>query len=315
MKTAETQKEILLANPRGFCAGVDRAIDVVRLALETFPDREVYVRHEIVHNRHVVKRLEEKGAVFVETLDEIPDGAVAIFSAHGVPKDVRHRAEERDVLPIDATCPLVTKVHLEAEKYHQQGREIILIGHEGHPEVIGTLGQIPVEMHLIESAEEIPELPLSEDAPVAYLTQTTLSVDDTAQIVRELEDVFDDIVGPSSEDICYATQNRQDAVKAMAGEVGYMLVVGAPNSSNSNRLVEVAKDLGISASLVEEASDLDPGWFNGVDRVGLTAAASAPEDLITDVISWFERTFDGIRTRSVEVAEEDMEFSLPDPLS
>ncbi len=307
-------KEIILANPRGFCAGVDRAIDVVRMALEVYQDQPVYVRHEIVHNKHVVERLEEKGAVFVETLDEVPDDAAVIFSAHGIPKEVRERAEERGLTHIDATCPLVTKVHLEAEKYHDQGRHIILIGHEGHPEVEGTMGQVPDRIHLIAEKEEVDDLPLSPDTPVAYLTQTTLSVDYTAGVIDRLEEKFDDIVGPSSEDICYATQNRQDAVKEMADLVEYILVIGAPNSSNSNRLVEVAKDHGVPASLVQESSEIDPSWIEDCDRIGLTAGASAPEDLVEGVISYIDETFDGAETKRLSVAEEDMEFNLPEPL-
>ncbi len=307
-------KTIFLANPRGFCAGVDRAIDIVRIALEAYPDQPVYVRHEIVHNRHVVKRLEEKGAVFVETLDEVPDDAVVIFSAHGVPESVRERAEERGLTHIDATCPLVTKVHLEARKYHNQGRSIVLIGHDGHPEVEGTLGQVPDDIHLISSSEEIENLPIDEDQPVAYLTQTTLSVDYTQDVVEGLEEKFDDIVGPSKEDICYATQNRQDAVRAMAEEVGFILVIGAPNSSNSNRLVEVSRDLGVPAELVQEASEIDPFWLREVNSIGLTAGASAPEDLVKGVIDWIDDQFDGAETRRLSIAEEDMEFNLPEKL-
>ncbi len=307
-------KQVLLADPRGFCAGVDRAIDIVRLALEAYPDQPVYVRHEIVHNRHVVKRLERKGAIFVETLDEVPDDAVVIFSAHGIPQSVRERAEERGLTHIDATCPLVTKVHLEAQKYYHQGRNVILIGHEGHPEVEGTMGQVPENIYLISSADEIDDLPIDPDEPAAYLTQTTLSVDDTASVVQELENVFDDIVGPSQEDICYATQNRQDAVKSMAEQVDFILVIGAPNSSNSNRLVEVSRDQGVPAELVQEDSEIDPDWLEEVDVVGLTAGASAPEDLVKDVIEWIGETFNGVETERLTVAEEDLEFNLPEPL-
>jgi len=307
-------KKVLLADPRGFCAGVDRAIDIVRLALEAYPDQPVYVRHEIVHNRHVVQRLERKGAVFVETLDEVPDDAVVIFSAHGIPQSVRERAEERGLTHIDATCPLVTKVHLEAQKYYKQGRNVILIGHEGHPEVEGTMGQVPENIYLIESADEIDDLPVSTDEPAAYLTQTTLSVDDTSKVVDALEETFDDIVGPSEEDICYATQNRQDAVKSIATAVDYILVIGAPNSSNSNRLVEVSEDLGVPAKLVQEASEIDPDWLEDVEVVGLSAGASAPEDLVMEVIEWLDETFDGVDTVRHTVAEEDMEFNLPEPL-
>ncbi len=307
-------KNVLLADPRGFCAGVDRAIDIVRLALEAYPDQPVYVRHEIVHNRHVVRRLERRGAVFVETLDEVPDDAVVIFSAHGIPQSVRERAEERGLTHIDATCPLVTKVHLEAQKYYHQGRNVILIGHEGHPEVEGTLGQVPENIFLIESAAEIDELPINTDEPAAFLTQTTLSVDDTAAVVDELRERFDDIVGPSQEDICYATQNRQDAVKSMAQDVDFILVIGAPNSSNSNRLVEVSRDLGVPAELVQEASEIDPDWLTDVENVGLTAGASAPEDLVEEVIEWLDDTFDGVQTDRLSVAEEDLEFNLPEPL-
>ncbi len=293
---------------------MDRAIDIVRKTLEAYPDQPVYVRHEIVHNRHVVRRLERKGAIFVETLDEVPDDAVVIFSAHGIPKSVRERAEERGLTHIDATCPLVTKVHLEARKYYNQGRHIILIGHEGHPEVEGTMGQVPDNIHLISSSDEIDELPIRADQPVAFLTQTTLSVDYTQEIVEDLEDHFDDIVGPSEEDICYATQNRQDAVRAMADKVGFILVIGAPNSSNSNRLVEVSRDLGVPAELVQEASEIDPEWLEDVDSIGLTAGASAPEDLVEGVIDWIDEQYGGAEAQRLSVAEEDMEFNLPETL-
>ncbi len=306
-------QEILTVNPRGFCAGVDRAIDIVRLALEAY-DKPVYVRHEIVHNKHVVRRLEEQGATFVETLEEVPDGALVIFSAHGIPKRVLERTKERDLEFLDATCPLVTKVHLEAKKYHRQGYEIILIGHEGHPEVEGTLGQVPDRIFLIESAEDIDDLPLGPDDDVAYLTQTTLSMDDTRGIVDALESSFPKLEGPSREDICYATQNRQTAVKELCERVDYNLVVGAPNSSNSNRLVEVSREQGVPAKLVQEASEVDPEWFHGVDRVGLTAGASAPEDLVRGVIDFLRELYSGVQVRELDIIEEDVDFRLPETL-
>lgn len=306
-------KEILLASPRGFCAGVDRAIDIVRLALEKF-DQPIYVRHEIVHNKHVVQRLEEEGATFVETLDEVPDGAIVIFSAHGVPKEVVERAESRGLKFINATCPLVTKVHLEAEKYYNQGYHVVLIGHEGHPEVEGTMGQIPERIYLIGSQEEIEDLPIPREAKVAYLTQTTLSVDETKDIIEGLENHFPNIEGPSQEDICYATQNRQDAVKKLAHDTNFVYILGSANSSNTKRLVEVAQKHGAPARRIQDASELRFDEVKDSERVGISAGASAPEDLVKEVITDLKERFPSAEKREVTTVEEDMEFVLPDEL-
>lgn len=306
-------QEILTVNPRGFCAGVDRAIDIVRLALNVY-DKPVYVRHEIVHNKHVVERLERQGATFVETLDEVPDDALVIFSAHGIPERVLERAKDRGLEFLDATCPLVTKVHLETKKYHRKGYTIVLIGHEGHPEVEGTLGQVPDRIHLVEDRQDVHELPMDADEDVAYVTQTTLSMDDTRHILEELTSRYPGIEGPSKEDICYATQNRQNAVKHLCERVEFNLVVGAPNSSNTNRLVEVSREQGTPAQLVQEASEVDLNWLQDVDRVGLTAGASAPEDLVQGVISFLKQSFAGVSAREIDVIQEDVEFELPEPL-
>ena len=275
--------DILLANPRGFCAGVDRAIAIVEEALSRF-GAPIYVRHEVVHNRYVVDDLRRKGAVFVETLDEIPDGATVIFSAHGVSRSVRSAAEARGLNVFDATCPLVTKVHVEVVKMREQGREIVIIGHAGHPEVEGTMGQCDGGVYLVESAADVAMLVVRDPAQLAYVTQTTLSVDDAAQIVAALKARFPDIVGPKKDDICYATQNRQDAVKFMAPRVDVVIVVGSPNSSNSNRLREVAANRGVPAYMVDNATELRREWIDGQQRIGVTAGASAPELLVTEVI-------------------------------
>ena len=275
--------DILLANPRGFCAGVDRAIAIVEEALSRF-GAPIYVRHEVVHNRYVVDDLRRKGAVFVESLDEIPDGATVIFSAHGVSRSVRSAAEARSLNVFDATCPLVTKVHVEISKMREQGREIVIIGHAGHPEVEGTMGQCDGGVYLVESAADVAKLVVRDPAQLAYVTQTTLSVDDAAQIVASLKARFPDIVGPKKDDICYATQNRQDAVKFMAPRVDVVIVVGSPNSSNSNRLREVAENRGVPAYMVDNATELRREWIDGQQRIGVTAGASAPELLVTEVI-------------------------------
>jgi 4-hydroxy-3-methylbut-2-enyl diphosphate reductase len=275
--------DILLANPRGFCAGVDRAIAIVEEALSRF-GAPIYVRHEVVHNRYVVDDLRRKGAVFVESLDEIPDGATVIFSAHGVSRSVRSAAEARGLNVFDATCPLVTKVHVEISKMREQGREIVIIGHAGHPEVEGTMGQCDGGVYLVESAADVAKLVVRDPAQLAYVTQTTLSVDDAAQIVAALKARFPDIVGPKKDDICYATQNRQDAVKFMAPRVDVVIVVGSPNSSNSNRLREVAENRGVPAYMVDNATELRREWIDGQQRIGVTAGASAPELLVTEVI-------------------------------
>jgi len=275
--------DILLANPRGFCAGVDRAIAIVEEALSRF-GAPIYVRHEVVHNRYVVDDLRRKGAVFVESLDEIPDGATVIFSAHGVSRSVRSAAEARGLNVFDATCPLVTKVHVEISKMREQGREIVIIGHAGHPEVEGTMGQCDGGVYLVESAADVAKLVVRDPAQLAYVTQTTLSVDDAAQIVASLKARFPDIVGPKKDDICYATQNRQDAVKFMAPRVDVVIVVGSPNSSNSNRLREVAENRGVPAYMVDNATEVRREWIDGRQRIGVTAGASAPELLVTEVI-------------------------------
>ena len=275
--------DVLLANPRGFCAGVERAIAIVEQALTQF-GAPIYVRHEVVHNKFVVDDIKAKGAIFVEELDEVPSGATVVFSAHGVPKGVRAEADARGLRVFDATCPLVTKVHVEVAKMHEHGREIVMIGHAGHPEVEGTMGQVEGNMYLVDSVEEVMDLRVRDPRNVAYVTQTTLSVDDAAQIVAALKSRFPDIVGPKRDDICYATQNRQDAVKALLPSVDAVIVVGSPNSSNSNRLREVASHRGIPAWMVDRADELRPEWIAGRKRVGVTAGASAPEILVRQVI-------------------------------
>jgi 4-hydroxy-3-methylbut-2-enyl diphosphate reductase len=276
--------KILLANPRGFCAGVDRAIAIVEQALAKF-GAPIYVRHEVVHNRYVVDDLKAKGAVFVECLDEVPPGSTVVFSAHGVSQAVRAEADERGLNVFDATCPLVTKVHSEVIKMHEQGREIVMIGHAGHPEVEGTMGQCGGGIHLVESVDDVARLSIPDTVPLAYVTQTTLSVDDAQGIVDALRRRYPGIVGPKRDDICYATQNRQDAVKAMAPLVDVVIVVGSPNSSNSNRLREVAANRGLPAYMIDRAEELRPEWIAGTQRIGVTAGASAPEVLVQDVLA------------------------------
>ena len=276
--------KIVLANPRGFCAGVDRAIAIVEQALAQF-GAPVYVRHEVVHNKFVVDELKSKGAVFIDELVDVPQGATVVFSAHGVSKAVRAEADMRGLTVFDATCPLVTKVHAEVGKMREQGREIVMIGHAGHPEVEGTMGQSQGGMHLVETLEDVPRLRVRDPAQLAYVTQTTLSVDDASAIVSALRARFPSIVGPRKDDICYATQNRQDAVKALAPQVDVVIVVGSPNSSNSNRLREVAALLGVPAYMVDHAGELDPEWLAAKSRVGITAGASAPEVLVQEVIA------------------------------
>lgn len=306
---------ILLANPRGFCAGVDRAIKIVEVALERY-GAPVYVRHEIVHNKHVVENLEAKGVVFVDELDEAPDDRPVIFSAHGVPKSVPAEAERRRLIYLDATCPLVSKVHHEAEHNYQAGRQIVMIGHSGHPEVVGTMGQLPEgAIFLIENAEGVADLDFETDAPLAYITQTTLSVDDTADIVRALRDRFPGIHGPGKEDICYATTNRQSAVKAMAPQCDALIVVGSPNSSNSQRLVEVGKIAGCDKTfLLQNAASLDWSRLEGVSRLGITAGASAPEILVRELIDACRQRYD-VTTETVSVGDETVHFNLPRALS
>jgi 4-hydroxy-3-methylbut-2-en-1-yl diphosphate reductase len=305
---------LLLAAPRGFCAGVDRAIKIVELALEQH-GTPVYVRHEIVHNRFVVDSLKAKGAVFVEELDEVPDGAHVVFSAHGVPKTVPANAKARGLAYFDATCPLVSKVHKQAERQVDAGRHIVFIGHAGHPEVIGTFGQVPEGvMTLIETAADAEAFAPAEPDNLAFLTQTTLSVDDTAEIVGILERRFPGIIGPKGEDICYATSNRQESVKAIAGECELVLVIGSPNSSNSLRLVEVATRSGAKAHLVQRASEIDLSWFDGVNTLGLTAGASAPEILVNEIVEALGAYFD-VQKEQVETAKENIIFKLPRELA
>ena len=305
---------LLLAAPRGFCAGVDRAIEIVERALTRY-GAPVYVRHEIVHNRFVVDGLRAKGAVFVEELDEVPDGAPVVFSAHGVPKSVPANATERGLDWLDATCPLVSKVHRQAERQIEAGRHILFIGHKGHPEVIGTFGQVPEgTITLVETLEEVAALDFPADAALAFLTQTTLSVDDTAEIVAALRARFPGIVGPKAEDICYATSNRQAAVKAIAEECQLVLVIGAPNSSNSLRLVEVAERCGATAHLIQRGSEIDEAWFAGVETMGLTAGASAPETLVQEVIDRIGE-FRTVAVEQVVTAEEKIVFKLPRQLA
>ncbi len=302
---------ILLAAPRGFCAGVDRAIQIVEQAILKW-GAPVYVRHEIVHNRHVVERLEHLGAVFVEDLEDCPPDRPVIFSAHGVPKSIPAEARRREMIFVDATCPLVSKVHVEAERHHEAGREIVLIGHAGHPEVIGTMGQLPTgAISLIETTADAEAFAPRDPAQLSFVTQTTLSVDDTAEIVAVLQRRFPAIAAPHKEDICYATTNRQDAVKAMARDADLVLVIGSPKSSNSVRLVEVAKRAGAKeAKLVGSAADVEWRWFDGVTIVGVTAGASAPEDLVEDLIAAISARFDA-RVDEVRVTREDVVFKLP----
>lgn len=308
---ADTPLTIKLAGPRGFCAGVDRAILIVERALEKF-GAPVYVRHEIVHNRFVVEGLEAKGAVFVEELDDVPDDRPVVFSAHGVPKSVPAAAQARQMIFVDATCPLVSKVHREVERHHKAGRTVVLIGHAGHPEVVGTMGQLPDgAVLLVETVADVATLDLPADAPLAHATQTTLSVDDTAEILAALTDKYPQIAGPKQEDICYATTNRQAAVRALAAEVDAVLVIGAPNSSNSRRLVEVARIAGCpKARLVQRASEIDWDWMAGVSRLGVSAGASAPEVLVNEVLDACRARYD-VSVEQVTVAEEDIEFKLP----
>ena len=335
--------EILLANPRGFCAGVERAIAIVERALEKF-GAPIYVRHEVVHNRFVVDSLKAKGAVFVHELDEVPDGATAIFSAHGVPKAVRAEADRRALKVFDATCPLVTKVHLEVERHRKHGREVVMIGHKGHPEVEGTMGQSEGGMYLVENVADVAALKVGagpsqadasppvggsepglrawgatnvgagETAPLAYVTQTTLSVDDAANIVSALQARFPAIVGPKKDDICYATQNRQDAVRRLAARCDVIVVVGSPNSSNSNRLREVAEQRGARAYLVDRAGEIDAGWLTGAASIGVTAGASAPEALVAEVVRTLA-ALTGAPLPDAAAHDEGVTFPLPAALS
>lgn len=301
---------VVLAQPRGFCAGVVRAIDIVERALEKH-GQPVYVRHEIVHNQHVVGALKEKGARFVEELNEIPDGALTVFSAHGVSQTIVHEAESRGLPVIDATCPLVSKVHSQAKHYVALGRTLILIGHRGHPEVEGTMGQTGGVVHLVSSREDVDRLDLPRDAALAYVTQTTLSIDDTRGIIAALKARFNDIVGPHTSDICYATQNRQSAVRELCKISDLILVVGAKNSSNSNRLCEIGLEEGIPSYLIADRSELDPAWLTGKQTIGLTAGASAPEKLVLDVIDALRRIGGDVEVTQMTGIEEHVEFRLP----
>ena len=304
----------LIAAPRGFCAGVDRAIEIVERAIEKY-GAPVYVRHEIVHNRYVVDSLKAKGAIFVEELDEVPTDAPVVFSAHGVPKTVPAEAERRNMTYVDATCPLVSKVHRQAERQIEKGQHIIFIGHEGHPEVIGTMGQVPEgRMTLVETVEDVATLPFSQEDDLSFLTQTTLSVDDTAEIVAALMARYPQIVAPKAEDICYATSNRQTAVKRIAPGADLVLVIGAPNSSNSLRLVEVAQRLGTDARLIQRADEIDPTWLDGIGTIGITAGASAPEKLVREVIDRLSE-WRSVEERTLVTAEEKMVFKLPRELA
>ena len=307
-------RKIFLAAPRGFCAGVDRAIKIVEMALERW-GAPVYVRHEIVHNKFVVDNLRDKGAVFVEELDECPKDRPVIFSAHGVPKSVPAEAENRNMIFVDATCPLVSKVHIEAERHSRNGLQMVMIGHKGHPETIGTMGQLPEgEVLLVETVEDVAELRVRDSDSLAYVTQTTLSIDDTADIVTALQNRFPKIVGPHKEDICYATTNRQMAVKAIAEKVDALLVVGAPNSSNSKRLVEVGAKAGCKyAQLVQRADDIDWHALDDVQNIGITAGASAPEVLVNEVIDAF-RAKGEVQVEIVETAQENVNFKVPQVL-
>jgi len=304
---------ITLANPRGFCAGVDRAIEIVERALELF-GAPIYVRHEVVHNRFVVEGLKRKGAIFIEDLAEVPPGSTLIFSAHGVSQAVRREAAERGLKVFDATCPLVTKVHLEVARMRGQGREVIMIGHRGHPEVEGTMGQVEGGMYLVEKPEDVAKLQVANESMLGFVTQTTLSMDDAAAVVAALKQRFPDIVGPKKDDVCYATQNRQDAVKALAAQCDAVIVVGSPNSSNSNRLREVARNVGVPATMVDDAAQIDPAWVSGKKRIGVTAGASAPEVLVREVISRLAELA-GAEVVELQGVEENVVFPVPKELA
>lgn len=304
--------DVILAKPRGFCAGVVRAIEIVERAIDRY-GAPVYVRHEIVHNRHVVNKLQRKGAVFVDELDEIPDGARTIFSAHGVSRAIEDEAARRGLPVLDATCPLVTKVHIQGRRYAGQGRTIVLIGHAGHAEVEGTIGQVGTPVHLVSTEADVAALPIADDTPLAYITQTTLSVDDTRGVIAALEARFTNLVGPDVTEICYATQNRQTAVRDLCRVVDLLLVVGAENSSNSNRLREIGVDEGLPSYLVADGNAIDPAWFEGVAAVGLTAGASAPDELVDSVIAAL-RALGPVTVSQLDGIEERVEFSLPSEL-
>lgn len=305
--------EIILAEPRGFCAGVDRAIDIVEHALTKF-GAPIYVRHEIVHNTHVVDDLRARGAIFIEDLNDVPPNATLVFSAHGVPKEVEHEAERRGFRVFDATCPLVTKVHVEVAKLHKEGYEFIMIGHKGHPEVEGTMGQLPSGIHLVEDEEDVLTVQPAQTRKLAVVTQTTLSVDDAADIMAAVKKRFPMVREPKQQDICYATQNRQDAIKVLSPQVDIVIVVGSPSSSNSNRLREVAQKNGVESYMVDNASQIDPAWLAGKQRIGVTAGASAPEILVEDVVATLKSL--GVKSvRELDGVEEHVTFPLPKGLS
>ena len=305
--------ELLLANPRGFCAGVDRAIEIVERAL-ALHGAPIYVRHEVVHNKFVVEGLKAKGAIFIEDLSDVPPGSILVFSAHGVPQAVRHEAEARNLTVFDATCPLVTKVHIEVSRMRQQGKEIVMIGHKGHPEVEGTMGQSSGGMYLVETPQDVAQLQVRDEQNLAYVTQTTLSVDDASTIIAALKTRFPFITGPKKDDICYATQNRQDAVKVLAQQCDLVIVVGSPNSSNSNRLREVAQNLGVPAYLVDSAAELKPEWLQGKLHVGVSAGASAPEVLVGEVVARLQ-ALGAQQVQELSGIEENVVFPLPKALS
>ncbi len=304
---------VVLAQPRGFCAGVERAIEIVERALKKYGP-PIYVRHEIVHNRHVVEDLRQRGAIFVDELDEIPPGAITVFSAHGVARTVEQQAQERGLPVINATCPLVAKVHNEGRRYARQDREIVLVGHAGHAEVEGTIGQVPAKVHLVQTIDDVARLDVRDPDKLAYITQTTLSVDDTRGIIQALQNRFPSIVGPDVRDICYATQNRQQAVRDLAHTVDLLLVVGSRNSSNSNRLCEIGRELGKPSYLIDDAAALQPAWFDGVRSIGLTAGASAPEMLVQGVLEGLRR-FAEIKLETQDGVAEDVRFRFPAELA
>ena len=306
---APTPSEIILAEPRGFCAGVDRAIDIVEHALSKF-GAPIYVRHEIVHNTHVVNDLRSRGAIFIEDLNDVPPGATLVFSAHGVPKAVEHEAERRGFRVFDATCPLVTKVHVEVAKLHREGYEFIMIGHKGHPEVEGTMGQLSEGIHLVEDVDDVATVQPSQSERLAVVTQTTLSVDDAAEIMAAVQKRFPEIRPPKQQDICYATQNRQDAVKLLSPQVDIVIVVGSPSSSNSNRLRDVSQKYGTPSYMVDHADELQAAWFEGKQRIGLTAGASAPDILVQQVITRL-RTLGAVSVRTLDGIQETIKFPLP----
>ena len=308
--SSQAEIKMVLASPRGFCAGVDRAITIVEKALEIY-GAPIYVQHEIVHNKHVVQRLRDDGAVFVENVDEIPEGSHVIYSAHGVAPEVRQRAEKRNLKVIDATCPLVTKVHGEAKRYAEKKHTIILIGHQDHVEVQGTVGEAPERIIVVGSVEEVASLKIEDENKIGYITQTTLSMDDTSEIIDVLKKRFPKIQGPAKDDICYATQNRQNAVKELSKEVDLVLVVGAQNSSNSLRLLEVAKSTGVNARRIESAAELKVEWLEGVSDIGITAGASAPEDIVQGIVNQIREMSASSRILDLEIVKEDVTFALP----